>query len=567
VEEALFRKIEKHYQDLSIREGISASNFEILTATAFHIFNEAQVKIGIVEVGMGGTLDATNVLNNQAVSVISKIARDHQGFLGNTLEEIALHKAGILRPDVPYLINPNNEGNVQDIIDEYARSIGAGPRLEYDPPGFSKMLFQNGDRPPNPTAQRENVMLAARSTMAAMESLGREMKPFVMSHILHGSKHFAYPGRLDMVRVPPVFGEPSTNSSRAKGRHILVDGAHNPDAAQLLHEHVGRTLRRREIPGVKIPSRGWPITWVLAMTEGKDAKKYLTRLLKRGDNVITTTFGPVDGMPWVKPMDPRRLLDIATSVDRGITGLVVAEDGPLRALCAAKHLRSFEGPIVLTGSLYLAGDFYRDLQANYGSGYWENAEFEETRKKFTAMLEEEKHRVNQLLSFNTKDDPFVEVLAPSVGKVEERDESKRQRENREKRRAVQEEIEALDREMELLTAEEQRLKKGHKTATDTESSSPRIHNRTISPIEEGAPLPSKYKSKTLENGAILRFHKTVWSSLDEEKRVEPSPPILNKPLKKDDEYKTTKLENGVKIRFHKVEYVGPADESKRRGAN
>ena len=134
VEEALFRKIEKHYIDLNIKKGIKASNFEILTATAFHIFNEEQVQVGVVEVGMGGKLDATNILNNQVISVISKIARDHESFLGSTLQEIAHHKAGILRPHVPYLINPKNEKNVVSVINEYADEIAAGPRLEYDPP-------------------------------------------------------------------------------------------------------------------------------------------------------------------------------------------------------------------------------------------------------------------------------------------------------------------------------------------------------------------------------------------------------------------------------------------------
>ncbi|KAI4696386.1 uncharacterized protein J4E88_000563 [Alternaria novae-zelandiae] len=554
VEEALFRKIEKHYLDLSIRDGISASNFEILTATAFHIFNEAKIDIGIVEVGMGGKLDATNILNNQAVSVIAKIARDHEGFLGDTLEEIALHKAGILRPDVPYLVNPKNEGNVKEVIEEHARSIGAGPCLEYDPPGFSKMLFANEDRPPKPTDQRENIVLAARATMAAMESLGKEMKPFVMQQTLHGARNIPYPGRLEPVRVPPIFGVPSPDGATGvsqKGEFILVDGAHNADAATLLSGHVGRNLRvRKKVPGVQRPRRGWPITWVLAMTDGKDAHKFLRNILHRGDNVVTTSFGPVDGMPWVKPMHPKRLLAIAKSIEPTITGLAVEEGGPLRALCTAKYLREPEGPIVLTGSLYLVGDLHRDLRANYGKDYWNRPHFEETRKKFAAMLEEEKHRANRLLGGPI--DPFDQPLDFNVRKGEESDEWKRQQANREKRRAMQEEIEALDREMELLTAEEQRLTKGRTPATDKGSNPPRIHNPAITLLEEGAPLPSKYKTKSLESGAKIRYHKTVSSSLDEEKRVEPSPPIYRAPLKADS-YSPTTLDNGGKIRFHKVE--------------
>jgi folylpolyglutamate synthase/dihydrofolate synthase len=104
VSEREFLKVEDHYKRLNERNQINASEFELLTATAFTLFNENKVDVGIIEVGMGGKLDATNILNNQVVSVISKVARDHENFLGNTLEEIASHKAGILRPNVPFIV-------------------------------------------------------------------------------------------------------------------------------------------------------------------------------------------------------------------------------------------------------------------------------------------------------------------------------------------------------------------------------------------------------------------------------------------------------------------------------
>jgi folylpolyglutamate synthase len=515
VDEALFRKIEKHYIDLSVREGISASTFEILTATAFHIFNEAKVKIGVVEVGMGGKLDATNILNNQAVSVISKIARDHENFLGDTLEEITLHKAGILRPHVPYLVNPHNERNVRNVIDEYARDIEAGPRLENDPPGFSKMLFANEDRPPAQLVQRQNIVLAARAAQAAIESVDRaEFTPFVMSHILHGARFVPNPGRLQPVRVPPIFGEPNMGPSKARGEHILVDGAHNPDAARLLSDHVRMNERRRKISGnIKVPRWGWPVTWVLAMTDGKDAHKYLSNLLKPGDSVITTTFGPVDGMPWVKPMNPQHLLNLAKAAEPSITGLVMSEEGPLRALCTAKFLREPERPIVLTGSLYLVGDLYRELRANWGKGYWEDPEFENDRKRFAAMLEEEKYRVNRFLSANNSG-PSDQTLEFDGRRSEKDNEWKRQQADREKRRAMQEEIEALDREMELLTAEEQRLAQGQRPATPgiTESSpldeKPKMSSSRKLAIssEKDDRLPSKHRYTTSESGVRLRYH-------------------------------------------------------------
>ncbi|KAG9190652.1 dihydrofolate synthase [Alternaria panax] len=489
VEEALFRKIEKHYIDLNIREGISASNFEILTATAFHIFNEEQVQIGVIEVGMGGKLDATNILNNQAISVISKIARDHESFLGSTLGEIAHHKAGILRPDVPYLVNPKNERNVKRVINDYAREISAGPDLEYDPPGFSKILFQNKDwLPPQPVMQ-ENMVMAAIAAQTAMKSLGRELRTWNMAHMLRNSKA-VNPGRLESVRVPPIFGGRDTMSSRTlKGEYILVDGAHNPDAARLLGEHVQNIVRRKKIPDEgRAPYNGWPVTWVLAMTEGKDAHEYLEKILRPGDNVVATTFGPVDGMPWVKPMDPNQLLDMARSVKPAITGLVTSEDGPLRALCTANYLRDPKRPIVLTGSLYLVADLHRELRLRPNKVYWDDPKSQDDRNKIAAMLEEEKHRVNRLLSGTGISDRTIDRLD---GMDEKRDVWKKQQAEQEKRRAIQEEIAALNREMESLTEEEKFLAPEQSPA--------------IAGTKESNSLPPR---ANLENGARISYHKT-----------------------------------------------------------
>lgn len=488
VDEALFRKIEKHYIDLNIKKGIKASNFEILTATAFHIFNEEQVQVGVVEVGMGGKLDATNILNNQVISVISKIARDHESFLGSTLQEIAHHKAGILRPHVPYLINPKNEKNVVSVINEYADEIAAGPRLEYDPPGFSKVLFQNKDWLPAQPVHQENMVIAAMAAKTVMESFGREYTTWNMGRILRKSK-VENPGRLESVQVPPIFGQRATVSSRMfKGESILVDGAHNPDAARVLSQHVQKFQRRKKIPNEgrvnegRVPRNGWPVTWVLAMTEGKDAHKYLSQILQPGDNVVTTTFGPVDGMPWVKPMDPSRLLDMAKSVEPGIMGLVASEGGPLRALCTAKYLRDPDRPIVLTGSLYLVGDLHRERRLRPNKVYWEDPKFEDDRNKIAAMLEEEKHRVNRILSdtdtFGLTTDSFDELNRKSGiwGK---------QMAEREKQRTIQEEIAALDEKVESLTEEEKLLR-----------------------LEEPSAITEITRLTTLENGANLSYHKT-----------------------------------------------------------
>jgi folylpolyglutamate synthase/dihydrofolate synthase len=406
VEENRFRRVEEHYQELNIKEGINASPFEILTATAFTLFNQAKVDFGVIEVGMGGKLDATNILNNQVISVITKIARDHENFLGSTLEEIAKHKAGILRPNVPYIINPSNELHVQNVIDEYAREIGAGPRLVGDTPKLREKLYSKKEWSFFATRvmpfQRDNAVLAIVAVKEALKSTNQEIKDEMILDEL-GKKRVTAPGRLQWMRVEPVFGSQSS-LRKAPRKEILIDGAHNPDAAKALNEFVWparkKWLEVNQRENIKPPKGIWNVTWVLAMTEGKDASQFLKTILRAGDNVITTAFGPVDGMPWVKPMDPKALLKAAQSAQRNITGFAMPETGALRALFAAKHLSAASenhNPIVLTGSLYFVGDFHRELAGQNSFNFWKTSMFEDMRAEAETMDREEYQRVTRFL--------------------------------------------------------------------------------------------------------------------------------------------------------------------------
>jgi folylpolyglutamate synthase len=396
VQESQFKKVERHFAQVNKRDGIQASEFELLTAAAFQLFSDSNVEVGVVEVGMGGKLDATNILNNQVVSVISKIARDHQAFLGTTLEEIARHKAGILRPGIPYIVNPNNDENVYKAIEEVAKEVGAGPRIYGDTAELKKDLFADDAwtkfAGPLLPFQRDNAILA---TLAYREVL-RELYPHEDHSVrrirdsLQGMQGRTISGRYQVLPVPAVF--PSS-------RKILLDGAHNEDAAVALNEYVEEKLRRPAAHAATTSSHKEkkasreslsPVTWVMAMSEGKEVKSFLKHLLKHGDSLVVTSFGPVDGMPWVKPMDPHAVLKAAEEVCDGITGIVVPEIGPHRALFAAKHLAEGKKPIVMTGSLYLVGDFLRERAAR--------AENEDALGDLALIDRQERNRVGRFLS-------------------------------------------------------------------------------------------------------------------------------------------------------------------------
>lgn len=488
VEEAKFKRVEDHFIQLNQANDIGASPFEIMTATAFTMFTDAKVKVGIVEVGMGGTLDATNILNNQAISVISKIARDHESFLGNTLTEIAKHKAGILRPNVPYIVNPENEANIQAVIDDYAKEIGAGPRLYGDTPKLRKHLYSLEDwqsfaRPLRPF-QRDNAVLAIVAVKEVMKDLGGITEELIGDEL--GKKRFSnFPGRLQEISVTPVFG-----CANNAGRSIIVDGAHNEDAAIELKGFVERKGRKKLDRRNRPPAGGWPVTWVLAMTEGKDAEAYLKHLLQPGDKVITTSFGPVDGMPWVNSMDPQALFDIAQKVQPDITGLAIPDRSALRALCAAKFLTKDHNPIVMTGSLYLMGDLHRELEGKFDRGFWHRILYADEREKMMIMLDEEKERINRFL--HMQDPNQVEVkLQP--GDILSSDRRKQH---------LQAEIQALEQELSLLKIENQKAAGQKPTIPERDDSGAPVDPAYADPEFKGRFKDIRAREKRLRDEAL-----------------------------------------------------------------
>ncbi|KAK4142161.1 Mur ligase [Dichotomopilus funicola] len=285
VSEAVFRDAEDTVKQRDRDGRVGATEFELLTATAFEIFHRQKVEYGVVEVGLGGKLDATNVLQQKAVTVIAKIGLDHQAFLGNTIQEIALQKAGIVRPGVPCVVDSSNEPSVLKVIEEHAREVGskvqfpdtaavedavAGEKLQFEP------------------HQIQNLACAYTAFGLACPEQQRPLASF-----LSAIQQKPRPGRLQKLNIEKVTGQP---------REVLLDGAHNPQSAEVLAQYVDKHLRS---------DANKPVTWVLAATQGKDMDGIFSLLLRPGDQVAAVRFEPVDGMPWVKPTDPAELLQLA----------------------------------------------------------------------------------------------------------------------------------------------------------------------------------------------------------------------------------------------------------------
>ena len=156
-----------------------------------------------------------------------------------------------------------------------------------------------------------------------------------MKQLQDGLSSVSWPGRLQIVEY---------HEQDHKPIKILIDGAHNGDAAQALAKYIKDYVRHEEEP----------VTFVMAITQGKDIKPLLDPLLRPGDEVIVTKFGPVDRMPWITAMDPS---DLASHVSK-YTDKVTVQPTIQEAMQQLKNTGS--RPVVVCGSLYLCGELLRD---------------------------------------------------------------------------------------------------------------------------------------------------------------------------------------------------------------
>jgi len=203
--------------------------FEVLTAAALLHFRERQVGLAILEVGLGGRLDATNAVDPVASAIVT-VGRDHEAMLGTELAAIAAEKAGVMRPGRTTVIGPLPEP-ARGVVEERARQLGAqlvdaqrDTRAEPSRGAYrivTPMLTYQGVRPLPGPHQLENAIVALR----LLEAISEAGVPVDLSRAGAGLSAVRWPGRIH--RIP---GSPE----------LVLDGAHNPDAARALAVHLAR---------------------------------------------------------------------------------------------------------------------------------------------------------------------------------------------------------------------------------------------------------------------------------------------------------------------------------------
>lgn len=323
-----FERVNKLVHEENSRLQLECTEFEILTVTAFKIFELEQVQMAVIEVGLGGRLDATNVLepgiNGGVVATgITKIGIDHEGFLGSTLPEIAGEKAGIIKAGVPVVVDSTNEPLVLDVIQKTAKASGA----KVVESGSSHRLSASEliQHSPLKGAYQVHNLGVALGIVDSLWHYGW----FSESKVQAGIAATLWPGRLQQIEI-------------STGVQALLDGAHNESAAVELAKYLGTDRH--------------PIILVIALTKGKSIDGLLKHIARPGDTIICTTYTAPDQMPWVSSYTAEEVAAVAKEYAADVE--VAADAASLLQMISHLKKSDFRN-VVICGSLYLCADVLR----------------------------------------------------------------------------------------------------------------------------------------------------------------------------------------------------------------
>jgi dihydrofolate synthase/folylpolyglutamate synthase len=297
----------------------------------FEYFASAGVELAILEVGMGGRLDATNIAD-PAVSVITDIDLDHQKFLGDTLPEIAREKAGIMRPNGAVVLLPQhpqvNDVLGREIMERNAKPVSAVKNMpsltpiagEYATNKYPLEIMGQTVQISSPLAGRHQLRNIALAITAAEElnHFGFRISP---AQISEGVRNTSWPGRFEVIHSAP--GEPE----------YVLDVAHNPAGAWALRSTLSAVY----------PDR--PLTFVFGAMRDKAIREIAEILFPLAERVIVTHAESP------RAATAQEIIELSQHTQ----AQMIAEESVAQALESARTVAGKNGVIVVTGSIYVVG--------------------------------------------------------------------------------------------------------------------------------------------------------------------------------------------------------------------
>ncbi len=310
--------------------GAAATQYELLTAAMFLAFARAPADLALIEVGLGGEFDATNVLEDPALCLITPIAHDHADYLGDDLAGIARAKAGIIKPGAP-VISARQPGPARAVLERAAHRAKAA--LRFTAEDFhvrsenGRLVYEDEMRLldlPLPRLAGAHQVHNAGLAVAAALALG-----WPRDAIAAGLEQVRWPGRLQVLARGVL-----ARQAQQAGAQIIVDGAHNPHAAQALAQTLADMQARDPRP----------LVLLAGLQQTKDATGFFAAFCGLGARIICV---PVPGAPH--PMSPPALQAAAQAAGLECTmaaTVPLALQSVLRASGGAR--------LCVCGSLYLA---------------------------------------------------------------------------------------------------------------------------------------------------------------------------------------------------------------------
>ena len=323
----------KHCENVNAGEPITF--FEITTVAAFVLFAKHPADLLILEVGLGGRLDATNVIDAPLASVITPIAHDHEGFLGSEIGGIAREKAGILKPGIPAIFAPQTD-EVREALESEARRIGAGPLaiggqdwMTYDEHG--RMVFQGETGLldlPLPRLGGQHQLVNAGVAIATLRMVLPDLSD---EAIARGLSSVDWPARLQRIN------EGALLERLPKGVELWIDGGHNPQAGEALSAALADLEE-------KSPR---PLHMIVGMLNTKKPEGYFAAFKGLAKDIVTVPIPTSDAA-----LDPVELASMALAA-----GIPATAIGSLDEALKRLDLLKLDTPprVLIAGSLYLAG--------------------------------------------------------------------------------------------------------------------------------------------------------------------------------------------------------------------
>lgn len=310
--------------DLFIKKNsIYLTEFEILTVAGFLYFARNNVDVAVIEVGLGGRLDSTNVIKKPAVCAITSISLDHVDRLGNTIEQIAFEKAGIVKNGAFCCVIETNDGlnTIKQVVKDKNAIFIEVPVFVHTKivNGINYAVFKDKEYEfaLNGKYQEENLSLA----LSVLDVLKKQGFRLPDNAIKNGLKNVSHGGRLEII----------------KELNLVIDGAHNPSGALALRNSLDNLFPQKNID------------FIYSTISTKDYSAVLNFLLKKNDEVKLLEFNHPSAIK------PEKLISLIKN-----NSVEVIEKSRLESVILANKKK--DTITVLTGSLYAIGEVYKDIE-------------------------------------------------------------------------------------------------------------------------------------------------------------------------------------------------------------